>query len=199
MPPIPNRITLLTLVVLFASGCATLDGGAKPDAAKPAAEPAAKVDDGRDAGGRATKGAVAEAPAAELAKVVWHVDFGDPRRLSAMIQNVNNMVSTYQGNFQEYDVHIVFVAAGIRFVTEDKLARTPFAEDARLRKQRKELIQRLNQLRELHNVKLEYCDLTREAIGLSKDKIIAGVEPVTSGVVRIAELQSKGYAYLKVE
>jgi len=183
MSPIPNRITLLTLVALFASGCATLDGGAKPEAAKPAAEPTAKT----------------EAPAAQLAKVVWHVDFGDPRRLSAMIQNVNNMVSTYQGTFQEYDVRIVFLAAGIRFVTEDPLKGTPFAETKAFRAQRKDLIQRLNQLRELHGVKLELCELTREAIGLPKDRIIAGVEPVTSGVVRIAELQSKGYAYLKVE
>jgi intracellular sulfur oxidation DsrE/DsrF family protein len=146
-----------------------------------------------------TPAAKAEAPAASLAKVVWHVDFGDPRRLSAMIQNINNMASTYQGTFQEYDIRVVFVAAGIRFVTEDPLKGTPFAEDKTFRKQRKDLIQRLNQLRELHNIQLEYCDLTREAINLPKDRIIAGVEAVTSGVVRIAELQSKGYAYLKVE
>ncbi len=183
MSPTLNRILVVTAVALFASGCATLESGAKPDA-KPAAPAAA---------------AKTDAPAPQLSKVVWHVDFGDPRRLSAMIQNVNNMVSTYQGSFQEYDVRIVFVAAGIRFVTEDPLKGTPFAEDAQFRKQRKDLIQRLNQLRELHGVKLELCELTREAIGLPKDKVIAGVEPVTSGVVRIAELQSKGYAYLKVE
>ena len=127
------------------------------------------------------------------------MDFADPRRLSAMIQNVNNMVSTYQGSFQEYDVRVVFIAGGIRFVTEDKLARTPFAEDKEFRTLRPQLIQRLNQLRELHNVKLEYCELTREAINLPKDKIIPGVEPVPSGVVRVAELQAQGFAYLKVE
>src|SRR3972149_11091010 len=69
-----------------------------------------------------------------VAKVVWHVDFADPRRLSAMIQNVNNMVSTYQGTFQEYDVRIVFIAGGIRFVTQDPLKGTPFAEDKEFRK-----------------------------------------------------------------
>lgn len=141
----------------------------------------------------------AEGSAQSVAKVVWHVDFGDPRRLSAMIQNVNNMVTTYQSSFQDYDVRIVFLAAGIRFVTEDPLKGTPFAEDAELRRRRPELIQRLGQLRELHNVKLEYCELTREAIGLAKEKIVEGVEPVRSGVVRIAELESQGYAYLKVE
>lgn len=175
MSPTLKRILAVATITLLASGCAMLDGGAKPAAAKP------------------------EAPVPQLAKVVWHVDFSDPKRLSAMIQNVNNMVSTYQGNFQEYDVRIVFVAAGIRFVTEDALRNTPFAEDAAFRKQRKDLIQRLNQLRELHGVKLELCEITRESLNLPRDKIIAGVTPVASGVVRIAELQSKGYAYLKVE
>jgi intracellular sulfur oxidation DsrE/DsrF family protein len=143
--------------------------------------------------------AAGTAESTAVAKVVWHVDFGDPRRLSAMIQNVNNMVTTYQSSLQDYDVRIVFLAAGIRFVTEDPLRGTPFAEDAEFRQRRPELIQRLQQLRELHGVKLELCELTREAIGLAKDKIIEGVAPVRSGVVRIAELESQGYAYLKVE
>ncbi len=138
-------------------------------------------------------------PAEPVARVVWHVDFGDPRRLSAMIQNVNNMVTTYQGELMEYDVRIVFVAAGIRFVTEDALLKTPFAADKAFKARRKELIQRLNQLREVQNVKLEFCEITRESINLPSDRIIAGVEPVRSGVVRIAELQHRGFAYLKVE
>ncbi|TAM44852.1 MAG: hypothetical protein EPN55_09865 [Gammaproteobacteria bacterium] len=190
MSPTLKRIVLLVAVTLLVSGCGIFHGGPGPMAGD------ARGERGETASRTTAK---AEASAPQLAKVVWHVDFGDPKRLSAMIQNVNNMVSTYQGNFQEYDVRVVFLAAGIRFVTEDALKNTPFAEDKTFRAQRKDLIQRLNQLRELHNVKLEYCELTRDAINLPKDKIIAGVEPVVSGVVRIAELQSKGYAYLKVE
>jgi uncharacterized protein len=136
---------------------------------------------------------------AQVAKVVWHVDFTEPRRLSAMIQNVNNMVTTYEGNLEDFDVRIVFVAGGIRFVTTDPLKGTPFAEDEAYRKARPDLITRLEQLRTLHNVKLELCEITREAVQLPKDKVIEGVQPVRSGVVRIAELQQKGYAYLKVE
>jgi uncharacterized protein len=134
-----------------------------------------------------------------VAKVVWHVDFAEPRRLSAMIQNVNNMVTTYEGNLEDYDVRIVFVAGGIRFVTTDPLQGSPFAEDEAYRKARPDLITRLQQLRTLHHVKLELCEITRESLQLPKDKVIEGVAPVRSGVVRIAELQSKGFAYLKVE
>jgi len=145
-----------------------------------------------------SRSARAQAPAG-MPKVVWHVDFTEPRRLSAMIQNVNNMVTTYQSDLVDYDVRIVFLAGGIRFVTEDALANTPFAEDAEFRRTRPELIQRLKQLRDLHKVKLEYCELTIDAIGLPRQRIILGVAPVRSGVVRIAELQAKGFAYLKVE
>ena len=145
-----------------------------------------------------SRNAVAQA-SETMPKVVWHVDFAEPRRLSAMIQNVNNMVTTYQSNLEDYDVRIVFLAAGIRFVTEDALANTPFAEDLEFRSARPDLIQRLRQLRDLHKVKLEYCELTIDAIGLPKQRIIPRVAAVRSGVVRIAELQSRGYAYLKVE
>jgi len=136
---------------------------------------------------------------AQVAKVVWHVDFADARRLSAMIQNVNNMVTTYQGNLDDYDVRIVFLAGGIRFLTNDPLKGTPFEEDAAFRAARADLITRLQQLRTLHQVKLELCEITREQLNLPKESIVEGVAPVRSGVVRIAELQAKGYAYLKVE
>jgi hypothetical protein len=132
-------------------------------------------------------------------RVVWHVDFSDPRRFSALIQNVNNMVTTYQGELEEYDVRIVFLSGGIRFLTTDALANTPFAEDKELKARRAELIQRLQQLREVMNVKLELCEITRELLRLPAEKVIPGVGSVRSGVVRIAELQHKGYAYLKVE
>ncbi len=148
-------------------------------------------------GGTAQAAAPAPIPTdPAVAKVVWHVDFADPRRLSALIQNVNNMVTTYAGELAEYDVRIVFLSGGIRFVTEDPLARTPFAEDKAFKAARKDLIVRLQQLR---NVKLELCEITREALNLPQEKIIPGVAAVRSGVVRIAELQHKGYAYLKVE
>lgn len=147
----------------------------------------------------AAEGAAGASEAEPVAKVVWHVDFADPRRLSAMIQNVNNMVTTYQNQLEDYDIRIVFLAGGIRFVTQDPLKGTPFAEDPELKKRRPELIQRLQQLQEMHGVKLELCEITREALNLAKEKIIPGVTPVRSGVVRIAELQHQGFAYLKVE
>lgn len=138
-------------------------------------------------------------PKDDVVKVVYHADFADPRRFSAMLTNIHNMVSTYQAELVDYDVRIVFVSWGIRFVTQDKLAGTPFAEDAALKQRRADLLARLATLRDTQGVKLEVCGITREQIGLDEKKLIPGVTIVRSGVVRIAELQHQGFAYLKVE
>lgn len=133
------------------------------------------------------------------AKVVYHADFSDPRRFSAMLTSINNMVTHYQNDLVDYDVRIVFVAHGIRFLTEDKLADTPFAEDEALAERRDNIRGRLESLRDVQNVKLELCDITRSQINLPQEKIYDNVTSVPSGVVRIAELQSEGFAYIKIE
>lgn len=132
-------------------------------------------------------------------KVVYHADFSDPRRFSAMLTSINNMVTYYQNELIEYDVRIVFVAHGIRFVTRDALKDTPFAADESLIERRDNLLGRLGSLNSVQNVGLELCDITRTQIGLDAGKLIKNVELVPSGVVRIAELQREGYAYIKIE
>ena len=135
----------------------------------------------------------------DVAKVVYHADFADPRRFSAMLTSINNMVTYYQNEFVEYDVRIVFVAHGIRFVTDDKLMNTPFQEDSEMAERRENNTGRLSALQSVQEVKLELCDITRSQINLPEDKLYDGVESVPSGVVRIAELQAEGFAYIKIE
>ena len=135
----------------------------------------------------------------EAVKVVYHADFADPRRFSAMLTSINNMVTFYQNELIDYDVRIVFVAHGIRFLTNDKLKDTPFSSDTALEERRDNLHGRLSSLHSVQEVKLELCDITRTGIGLPEDALYKGVELVPSGVVRIAELQANGYAYIKIE
>lgn len=132
-------------------------------------------------------------------KVVYHADFADPRRMSAMITSITNMVTTYTSDLIEFDVRIVFVAHGIRFLTKDKLAKTPFAEDKELAKVKASIMERLAGLEDVYGVKLELCDITRQGIRLKKEKLMPKIKLVRSGVVQIASLQKKGFAYLKVE
>ena len=135
----------------------------------------------------------------DVAKVVYHADFSDPRRFSSMLTSINNMVTFYQNELVEYDVRIDVVAHGIRFLTDDKLENTPFAADAALEERRANLQGRLTSLNSVQDVKLELCDITRSQIELPEDKLYKGVEKVPSGVVHIAELQNQGFAYIKTE
>lgn len=135
----------------------------------------------------------------DIARVVYHADFNDPRRFSAMLTSINNMVVHYNNEFIDYDVRIVFVSHGIRFLTENRLDKTPFAADAALEERRANLKGRLGSLNSVHNVKLELCDITRSQIDLDQDALYENVELVPSGVVRIAELQKQGFSYIKIE
>lgn len=134
-----------------------------------------------------------------IAKVVFHADYADPARFSSMLTSIFNMVTTYENEFMDYDIRIVFLSHGIRFLTEDRLKGTPFEVDDKFFETRKQLITRLTTLHNMQNINLSLCNITREAINLDKDKLIPGVTLVTSGVVEIAKLQSQGFSYLKVQ
>lgn len=135
----------------------------------------------------------------QVLKVVYHADFSDPRRFSAMLTSIYNLATTYENDLVDYDIRIVFVAHGIRFLTDDNLKDTPFAADAKFLERRENLRGRLKSLHTTKGVKFELCDITRTQINQPKDKFYKMVKYVRSGVVRIAELQRKGFAYLKVE
>jgi intracellular sulfur oxidation DsrE/DsrF family protein len=116
-----------------------------------------------------------------------------------MLTSIFNMVTTYENEFMEYDIRIVFLSQGIQFLTRDRLKGTPFEVDDKTAEIRKELITRLTTLHNMQNINLSLCNITREAINLDKEKLIPGVTLVTSGVVEIAKLQSQGFSYLKVQ
>ena len=133
------------------------------------------------------------------AKVVYHVDFNDVTRYSATLTSVNNILAAYENELRDYEVTIVFVGHGIRFVTDDPLKGTPYATNADLDKRRAELKGRLEALVKVRNVKAMLCDKTRDEIGLDKSKIYSVVSLTPSGVATIADLQMQGAAYLKIQ
>jgi len=133
------------------------------------------------------------------AKVVYHVDFNDVTRYSATLTSINNILAAYENELRDYEVSIVFVGHGIRFVTDDPLKGTPYVTNADLDKRRAELKGRLEALVKVRNVKALLCDKTRDEIALDKAKIYSVVTLTPSGVATIADLQMQGAAYLKIQ
>ena len=125
---------------------------------------------------------------------LYHCDFGDQRRFGQMLTNINNHLSVYE--FDPFKVKIVVVAhgAGIKFFLED-LSGTNWAND----KIDPDLYKRFTGLSKF-GVEGYLCEITykRQKIDMAKTRKDEFLKFVPSGVATVAELQKKGFAYLKV-
>jgi uncharacterized protein len=112
---------------------------------------------------------------------LYHCDFGDPQRFSQMLTNINNHLSAY--DFDTLRVKIVIVAhgAGIKFFLDD-LSGTPWEKDSI----DPDVYRRL-------------CQITYKRLNIdpTKTRKDAFLRFVPSGVATVAELQAKGFGYLK--
>ncbi|WP_337843807.1 DsrE family protein [Thermus sp.] len=127
--------------------------------------------------------------------VVYHADFGDPARFGQMLTNIANHLSVYDND--PFKIHIVVVAhgAGVHPFLKD-LEGTPWAS---IQYDREALFSRIRQLAQL-GVGFYICEITFARNNIPKDKLRPDdfIKWVPSGVGALGELQSKGYAYIKV-
>jgi intracellular sulfur oxidation DsrE/DsrF family protein len=125
---------------------------------------------------------------------LYHCDFGDPARFAQMLNNINNHLSAYE--FDTLKVKIVVVAhgAGIKFFMEDRTG-TPWEKDTI----DPDIYRRFVGLSK-YGVEGYLCQITykRLKIDPAKTRKDAFLKFVPSGVATVAELQAKGFAYLKV-
>ena len=132
-------------------------------------------------------------------KVVFHIDYANPDRFNLTLINVRNMVKHYKEELLDYDVRMVFISRAVRYVTSEEMAGTPFETPEAFESRRAEFRDRLQTLANVHDVELELCNITRSIGELEENDLYASVDVVPSGVVRVAELQRKGYQYIKVQ
>ena len=125
---------------------------------------------------------------------VYHCDFGDPQRFSQMLQNMLNHYSAYEFDTFKLKLVIVAHAAGLKFFLDD-LSGTPWAND----KIDPEIYKRFVGLAK-YGVEAYLCQITYKRLNIdpAKTRKDAFLKFVPSGVATVAELQTKGFAYLKV-
>jgi intracellular sulfur oxidation DsrE/DsrF family protein len=125
---------------------------------------------------------------------LYHCDFGDPRRFSQMLQNMLNHYSAYE--FDTFKLKLVLVAhaAGIKFFLQD-LSGTPWEKDVI----DPDIYKRFVGLTK-YGVEAYLCQITYKRLNLdiAKTRNDSFLKFVPSGVAAIAELQAKGFAYIKV-
>jgi uncharacterized protein len=125
---------------------------------------------------------------------VYHCDFGDPQRFSQMLQNILNHYSAYEFDAFKLKIVIVAHAAGLKFFLED-LSGTPWEKETI----NPDIYQRFVGLTK-YGVEAYLCQITykRQNIDPAKTRKDSFLKFVPSGVATVAELQGKGFAYLKV-
>jgi intracellular sulfur oxidation DsrE/DsrF family protein len=125
---------------------------------------------------------------------VYHCDFGDPKRFSLMLSNINNHLSVYE--FDPFKIKIVTVALGdgIKFFLHD-LSGTPWAGE----KIDSDFYKRFTGLSK-YGVEAYLCEITFAQYRIDKAKVgnDSFLKFVPSGVATLGALQGVGYAYLKV-
>jgi uncharacterized protein len=125
---------------------------------------------------------------------LYHCDFGEPQRFSQMLQNMLNHYSVYE--FDTFKLKLVVVAhgPGLKFFLDDRTG-TPWEKDSI----DPALYQRFAGLTK-YGVEAYLCQITykRLNIDMAKTRKDDFLKFVPSGVATVAELQTKGFAYLKV-
>ena len=125
---------------------------------------------------------------------VYHCDFGDPQRFSQMLQNILNHYSAYEFDSFKLKIVVVAHAAGLKFFLED-LSGTPWEKETI----NPEIYQRFVGLTK-YGVEAYLCQITYKRLNIdpAKTRKDEFLRFVPSGVATVAELQAKGFAYLKV-
>jgi len=125
---------------------------------------------------------------------LYHCDFGDPQRFSQMLQNMLNHYSAY--DFDSFKLKLVVVAhgAGLKFFLDD-LSGSPWEKETI----DPEIYQRFVGLTK-YGVEGYLCQITYRRLNVdpAKTRKDAFLKFVPSGVAAVAELQAKGFGYLKV-
>ncbi len=125
---------------------------------------------------------------------LYHCDFGDHQRFSQMLQNINNHLSAYEFDPMKIKIVIVAHGAGIKFYLQD-LAGTPWEKETI----DPDLYKRFVGLTK-YGVEAYVCQITYKRLNIDPAKTRSDkfLSFVPSGVATVAELQSKGFGYLKI-
>ncbi|GBE13497.1 DsrE/DsrF-like family protein [bacterium BMS3Bbin14] len=131
-------------------------------------------------------------------KAVYHVDFNSAKRMNATLRNIYNLVNYYTTHGIDYDVRLVSNSAGVQFMIKD-VKGTKFAKNKVTAKTAKSIREMMQSLADGYNVKFEQCSITLQRTHINKSRLKSFVTTTPSGQVRLVQLESEGYAYIKVQ
>ena len=120
-------------------------------------------------------------------RLAIHVDQNDPQVMNLALNNATNVIEYYRAKNEDVDVEIVTYGPGLHMLRADT---SPV----------KDRLKRLKELAFPSNVQFSACNNTRQGMEKTEGKEVAILSEATmvpSGVVRLMELQEKGWSYIR--
>lgn len=120
-------------------------------------------------------------------RLAIHVDQNDAQVMNLALNNATNVIEYYRSKNEDVDVDIVTYGPGLHMLRADT---SPV----------KDRLKRLKELAFPGNVQYSACNNTKQGMEKAEGKevpIISEAALVPSGVVRLMELQEKGWSYLR--
>jgi uncharacterized protein len=117
-------------------------------------------------------------------RLAIHVDQNDPQVMNLALNNATNVIEYYRAKNEDVDVDIVTYGPGLHADTSPV----------------KDRLKRLKELAFPGNVQFSACNNTKQGMEKSEGKevpILSEATLVPSGVVRLMELQEKGWSYVR--
>jgi intracellular sulfur oxidation DsrE/DsrF family protein len=120
-------------------------------------------------------------------RLAIHVDQNDPQVMNLALNNATNVLEYYRGKKEDVDVEIVTYGPGLHMLRAD----TSPVQDR---------IKRLKELAFPGKIEFSACNNTRQGMEKAEGKAISIVPDATivpSGVIRLMELQERGWSYIR--
>jgi hypothetical protein len=120
-------------------------------------------------------------------RVAIQVDQNDPQVMNLALNNATNVLEYYRGKNEEVEVDIVTYGPGLHMLRAD----TSPVQDR---------IKRLKEMAFPGKVQFSACNNTRQGMEKTEGHAISIVPDATivpSGVVRLMELQERGWSYVR--
>lgn len=120
-------------------------------------------------------------------RLAIQVDQNDPQVMNLAINNATNVIEYYRSKNEDVDVDIVTYGPGLHMLRADT---SPV----------KDRLKRLKEMAFPGNVQFSACNNTKQGMEKAEGKevpILSEATIVPSGVVRLMELQEKGWSYVR--
>lgn len=125
---------------------------------------------------------------------LYHCDFGDPARFSQMLTNIGNHFDAYGADPFAIQLAIVAHGPGLKFFLSS-LEETQWRDEVTV----PQIFPRVEALMR-SGLRVYLCNVTfeRQKIDRALARPAERIEITPSGVATVADLQTKGFAYIKI-